>query len=483
MTSSRNKDSDGDLFDLGSNLDRESKKTGTIKELLAEINQNKPASGKEINLDSLRITLNFIGSITGRGYTSITEEHPLSFLRIVKLLYIENDESGIQLFQYLKAPHQGAKPTMEFRTTGVTPRNEYRVKVVNELLERLCLEIDASKLQQIESSLLTASKLLQCIDIENQEILEGIYELHACDHAAVVRSLNQMTRSIRGYRVLHRQSTAPLDEILYTYIRKLPFLHFVGEYKEIVAAAKIGDAGTHVELAVEEFCVRLGVIRKMAIAPNTFVTSVQDFAGFFDANARDLIQLVKVATGLPTQLRDLAGKLGYASKILAMYTFHQHGKVPLNLETLSVSDCIAALCTVRQQQDAKTNYTPYWHGQESADKQTHIFGQMQKERSIDELWEQDYIPHGINQLLYGRFCQFHAKLAGQQDRHEAILAFQLARLEKYAECLLGYGVDDINAAVRNFNYYSEMQAQLLTHPALQTPFIERMNSWLGTDIS
>ncbi len=483
MTSSRSNDSDCVLFDFGSNLDSERKKTGTIKELLAEINQNKPASGKEVNLDSLGITLNFIGNLTGRNYTSITEAHPLSFLKVAKLLYIENDESGIQLFQYLKAPHLGARPTMEFRTTGVAPRNEYRVKVVNDLLDRLCLEIDAGKLQQIESSLLTASKLLQCIDLENQEILEGIHELHACDHAAVAQSLNQMTQSIRGYRVVHGESTAPLDEILYTYIRKLPFLHFVGEYKEIVAAAKIGDAGTHVESAIEEFCARLGVMRGTAITPNTRLTSVQDFPGFFDANARDLIQLVKAATGLPTQLRDLAGKLGYASKILTMYTFHQHGKVPPNLETLSVSDCIAALCTVRQQQDAKTNYTPYWHGQESADKKAHIFGQMQKERSIEELWEQDYIPHGINQLLYGRFCQFHARFAGQQDRHEAILAFQLARLEKYAECLLGYGVDDINAAVRSFNFYCEMQARLLTHPALQRPFIERMNSWLGTDIS
>lgn len=453
--------------------------TGTIKELLAEINRERNSGdGVELDLKSLGPALTFVSALTGRSYKSITELFPVSTLGTIKLLYDENEESGIQLFQYLTAPRHGAKPTFEFRTTGAAPRNAYRVKVVNDLLEKLKSGIADERLRKIETSLLTASKLLECIDLENREILGPVYGLYNHDDDFIISALSHLTEVILRYTIRHPASTIPLDELVYTNIRTLPFLHFVAKYKEILETARIEEDKGQASPRIEEFCIKVGVMRGMDLRPGTPVTSIMQFPALFEAHSRDFIRLVQEATGLPTQLRDLRDKLDYASKVLHMYVLHQNGKPPLEATVLSVSDCIAALCTVRHQQDAKTKYRPFWLGQEGTDIQTSVLRQLENGRRIEELYEEDYIPIGINQLLYSRFCQFHAQFNAQQGRHKAFQAFQVARLEKYAECLASGDIDQIDSSVYAFNLFCARQAISLAQSSVKARSIDSLNAWL-----
>ena len=476
----KTKDGSQSSSDRGSDIDSKDIEIGTIKELLAEINlECTTENGTAVDLKSLGTTLDFIGKFTGREYTSITELLPPSVLKIVKLLYLKNDESGIQLFQYIMAPQWGATPTMEFRITSVAPRNEYRVQLVNELLDQLSTDIGDIRLRQIEASLLTELNLLDCIEMENREILNPVYNLHNNNESAIVCALGHFTNFILRLSVDHTTSTAPLGEVIYTYLRTLPFLHFVGAYKELLSTSKLSDTTKPILSEINAFCTKLGTTHHAEIHAYTPVTSIEEFPVFFGTHVSDFIKLVNAATGISTQRRDLVDKLGYASKVLHMYVFHQNGRTPQHDRLLSVSDCVAALCTIRHQLEVKTNYNASWHGQISKEIRNGLFNQMEKKLDIQELYDSDYIPHGINQLLYSRFCQFHAQFTGEIDRHEAFQAFQIARLDKYAECLLLCDINNINVTIDKLNHHCEQYAQLLVHPVFQASFTERMESWLN----
>lgn len=160
-TPSRNKAAT--RFDFSKDAEPDPTQTGTLRELLDELDPRyAPAEGAAISLGSLKTNLDFIEELTGRRYKSLTEAIPLWTLKTIKLLYIQNKASGIQLFQHLHVPSKdtkntkgakGAKatkatkariPTLEFRITGETPRNRTSFKFINEILTQVALEIPTS---------------------------------------------------------------------------------------------------------------------------------------------------------------------------------------------------------------------------------------------------------------------------------------------------------------------------------------------------
>lgn len=424
-------------------------KKGTIKELLFEMNL-KRSDGIEVRFDSLAFALQFVGNFTGRGYTDVDESLPLVLLKTVKLLYNQNAESGVQLFQYLKSPKGDKESTMEWRIDGNAPRNEYRVQIVNDLVSALRIGISKSDLARIEIIMLTDSKIIDCIARENAEILKPLVCLHIGDDFVLSNALDDLSKSVGDFIVNDDRSTRPINEVIYTYLNILPFLHFVGEYKKIIDDNKLEDAGESISPAIDSFCARLTLSRVKFIQAHTHITSINDFSDFFDEHAIELTKLVATATGLPTEREQLSKKLDYVKKVLHTYAFHEWGKTSLDAERFSVIDCIAALCTTRHQLDKKTNYNPRWHGQESHERRVRLFSQMEEGRGIEDLYEEDYIPHGISHILYARFCRFSAQFVGRQAFCEALLKFQIARLDKYAECLLE-GIGQIGPNIVFFN--------------------------------
>lgn len=475
-------------FDFGNNLDPLEEQTGTIKELLSELNyendhspsgsfaakvasrkiaDDKSAIGKvndgiveTINTESLERTLKFIQQATGLTLSGSTEERPLSTLKSIKLLYTKNADSGIQLFRCITRPGNGEDPTMDFRITDGSVRNEYVVKVVNELINALALEISEARLRKINASLLTSSKLLECIERENAEILNPIYQQFRSDSNAFTGALRFLTASIADHRPRKLRTSQALPELIYTYLRTLPIFHWVGEMTtEVLKRAEIEIQIKPIYGDIENFCKSLSNQTGRDTHADTPITSIDGFPEFLTEHALALGKLIESATGIHSNRRDLIGIQNEAIKVLHAYAFHQWHRTPTHVINLSVTDCVAALCTIRHQQKVKTKYSPSWIGQDQYEQTTtRLLSHLGSDRSIAELYDHDYIPQGATQILYHRFGGFHAAFVGQMDRHHAWMDFQVVRLQRYVDCLVSNDVDCINREISDFHELCKLYA-------------------------
>ena len=118
--------------------------------------------------------------------------------------------------------------------------------------------------------------------------------------------------------------TAPLHEKLYIYLRTLPFLHFIGEYKRHINAEEARDLTIHPILdRVKEFCNELSPTIGLQVDEKTSITSIAEFPEFLSCHALGLSKLVHQATGVKSERRDLIAISNEALKLLHAYVFHQ----------------------------------------------------------------------------------------------------------------------------------------------------------------
>src|SRR3546814_7555231 len=82
------------------------------------------------------------------------------------------------------------------------------------------------------------------IQIENREILVPFTAIPKNDDNRTVMALKFLSDSIRSHGKRKFQPRTPLHEALYTYLRALPFHHFVGEYKDIIDKARRSEEHT-----------------------------------------------------------------------------------------------------------------------------------------------------------------------------------------------------------------------------------------------
>lgn len=443
----------------------------TLKELLAEINREDQVlegseSGKEITLSSLNRTLAFLGDLTGKRHNSVIEPLPYSFLRTVKILYLCSRSAGDHIFEYLALPDPVENTaTFEFRLSGQAPRNETKMGLALDILSQLGNGISELRKNQINGFLLTRFKLLQCIRLENDEILAPICalppELYANGTAAIAR----VAEHIRSVKVEPTPTATPVDEALYTRILTLPFLHFVGEYQvleELAALDFVPKADDH---AIRALCQSFED-PEMDPYQEPF-TSIAGYPDLFEKHATALIKLVSTITTLPIQKRDLTGRIDHVQKVLHLHVFNVYGPQPLDAKLLTVADVVAAMCTVAHQQKIGTRYEAHWQGKSTGNgsKAHNVLNQLDPSLSIDDLYEEDYVPEGVNRLLLNRLNLFHAWMHGYQDRHHALRAFELARLAGYAQYLMQTDIDETVTAVDEFNQYCIRVAMHWAHEA------------------
>lgn len=132
---------------------------GTIKELLAEINEErkeaerhkpggKTAKGILVGINSLATTLDGIERITGRKIPkSEIKLLALSDLKTVKRLYLTGLEHPVKVFSIIDPPHlREDKWTLEFRESLPAPRNRPATVAVQDLLSRFATDIPHSRL-------------------------------------------------------------------------------------------------------------------------------------------------------------------------------------------------------------------------------------------------------------------------------------------------------------------------------------------------
>lgn len=457
-------------FDFDRNVDPSVEQTGTIKDLLDELNYEKfktatgadaekgDSSGTAVTFDSLSGVLTFLDEVAGIGKPKLAQDIPLSTLKTIKLLYVTNDTNDTQLFRLLKSPLRGGKPSLEFYTTETPSRNHKGIAIVDHLLSTLSMEVDPAVLRKIDTSFLTYPKLLECIARENLEILKPIYARHSGQSASIAAAITDLAEAVNHYKATPHRPDRPLPEAIYTYLRILPFLNFVGEYQVVIERSRIGDQADQISDEIEHFCSEISIALQSEVHRDTPVTSVKAFPDFVDAYSLALTKLVQHATGIASERRDILKIVNASSKVLCSYVHHEWGIIPLDTNNITVVDCIATLCTIRHQQKVKTNYSAYWLGQEQSDKGTGVLRQMNDARGAEELFEYDYIPHGINQLLFSRFNQFYMAITGQPGRYSAWMDLQLARLTKYAECYQSNDVSICDYAVQRFYEYCTLEA-------------------------
>jgi len=490
-------------FDFDGKSNPFEEQTGTIKELLSELNYENDHSSsgafaakvvssrvpsdrtgggnvdsgavEVINVESLERTLRFIQKATGRALSSTTERLPLSTLKTIKLLYTKNADSGIQLFRCITRPGDDEDPTMEFRITDGSTRNEYVAKIVNELVDALSLEISEARLRRIDTSLLTSSQLLECIERENAEILEPIYQRFRSDNNAFTKALQFLTASIADHRPRNWQTSRTLSELIYTYLRTLPFFHWVGEMTTaILRDAEIEIPIKSIQGEIDHFCKSLSNQTGRDIHGDTPFLSIDSFHEFATQHVLALGKLIESATGIQSNKRDLISIQNEARKVLHAYVFHQWHRTPTHVINLSVTDCVAALCTIRHQQKIKTKYTPSWIGQDQYERTTtRLLSHLGGDRSIAELYDHDYIPQGATQILHYRFSGFHAAFVGERERHRAWLDFQVVRLQRYADCLASNDLDFIIREISDFHGLCKLYAIQAARLGDDEDFVQR----------
>ena len=466
-------------FDLGNTQSKNDTRVDFC-ELLREINgAKKTGRGENVGGKEKKdfgTVFKGIEATVNRRIGDSAGEMTVADLKVVKLLYRITKERATHLFGLIAHPaHAGA--TLEFRDSFLDRQvedpssNDKRIEenelLIADLTAYLSVEIPQLTFKAIHTQLLTHSKLLECIVIENDDILHPIRVACAslrCDPANAYFFLAQQIQLYSNGESSTRPN--PLDEALYTYLRSLHFQHFVGGYADIVGKAIVSEEIKPIRLDIERFCDELAEANMLPMDPNTPITSVEEFPALVKKQSKRFRSLIKSATGLATRDDALDDICNHASKILSAYMWVQFTEKDLRKECISVADCLASLIAVRHQQSVKTNYKPRWFGlKDVGDSPLRYFD---RERSVSDLQATDYIPEGVNQLLYQRFCQIHLLLIGNQDRHESWMTFQVARLRQYAQCMQSNNVLEIILSVNHLNAFCSDISNLLALQILKS---------------
>ncbi|NYE30934.1 hypothetical protein HDE78_003911 [Rhodanobacter sp. K2T2] len=436
-------------FDFGDTTTA-SGEIGTLKELLAEINQEQTsASAKQITIQTLSPVLEGIRKIIGRDISrSTVAPLPLADLKVVKLLYRENILGNVHLFDLIAPPAENVKANLEFRIDLPIPRTKSHTHTIMSILEALETEISSDRLASIKGILTSLPETLVTLETQNLFISRQLGKIFKRNAEAKALAYRKLADAINAYTPHIPPAANSLPEAIYTYLHTLRFAHFANGYQEIVTKASIKAGITPIKREVRAFYSEVGERIERRLFLDSGVTTIAEFPSFVRTWAPQLKGLVVKATGKPTSSRQLLSLVDRATRVLHMYCFLNLGERISDTAVLSPLDCVAALCTIRHEQVTKTVCVPYWHGQKQPGGT--LLGQLKTTRPIEDLLKDDYVPHEINQLIYNRWCAMGNALLGTSVYHDAWMAFQAARIQKYAECLRSNDIDVITKAVLRY---------------------------------
>lgn len=453
-------------FDLG-NRESDNDSPADFSELLREINGiKKEGRGENVGGKEKRdfgTVLKGIEATVNRRIGDHAGEITVADLKVVKLLYRITKERASHLFGLIAHPDHGGKgATLEFRDsfldrqieepTSNDDRIEENELLVADLIAYLSVEVPEISLKAIHAQLLTNSKMLKNIAHENHEILLPIRNASSWLRRDPAPYYFSLAQTIDSYSDVAPSTPAnSLSESLYTYLRSLQFQHFVCMYTDIAEKAISPDEINSICSEIDQFCEEFSMANMSAIGPDTPITSIGEFPGLIKKKSAQFRSIVKSATGLATRDYELDDICNHASKILATYIWMTFSEKDISKECISITDCLASLIAVRHQQFVKTNYKPRWFGLKDVGNSPLRY--FDRERSIIDLQATDYIPEGVSQLLYQRFCQIHSLLIGEHDRHASWMKFQSSRLRQYVECMQSNNISRIGASIRNLNEF------------------------------
>jgi len=452
-------------FDFEKDQNSNQSETGSIDELLAELNHEilhtsggslapkSDASTKEITRKDLKGAIDFINNALGEEIPPGNCTVPISTLKTIKLLYLKNDSSDTQLLRRISKPGT-VKATLEHWTERNTSRNEKTIKAASYLMSTLELEIDEERVKHIHINRLTPSKLLEYYALQIKELINPIYTALAGNDEAIASALMFGSHQIESYppsSPLTSKEPAPIHERLYIYLLTLPFLHFVGEYQRIVESENEELSKYKIEPLFAHISSQLG--RSDLLRPVTSLATIHDF---LRTHADELASLVHQATGYELKCSEIPNIADETQKVLHAYVFHEWHRTDPSIINITMADCIAATSAIVIQKKIKANYTPHWIGQSSSDRTvSRLLSHLDNSRDIAELYEEDYIPQGAMITLYHRYCIIFSLLFGFNHRMEAFMKFQLAHLKHMAIAHSQFDLEAGNEYEMKINMFCE----------------------------
>lgn len=467
-------------FDFERHKKSSQSETGSIKELLEELNRTPPHKPKgsqksnpaiyreEITKENLEGAINFIKSNFNIEISSINSKLPITTIKTIKLLYLSNRSFKGQLFERISLPGS-SQATFEHWIERNTPRNEKTIRAASQLMSTLELEINDERLKHIHINKSTPSKLIEIYAKKIMEFIAPIYEIFKDDGeyrdwyiTTTIRFASSEIESYRPSPLPANTEAGPIHERLYIYLLTLPFLHFVGEYQRIVESENEELSKYQIEPLFTQ-ALSSPSEGDALLRP---VTSLAAIHSFLQTNANELARLVHQATGYELRSSEITNIADETQKVLHAYVFHEWHRTDHDVVNISMADCVAAILAITIQKKIKTKYTPYWKGQSSSEKTVfRLLSHLDTSRDIEELYEEDYIPQGAMLTLYHRYCIAYALLFGRSNRMEAFMRFQIVYLKHMTIAHSHFDLEAGNEYETNINMFCEYLIQYIEDQA------------------
>jgi hypothetical protein len=422
--------------------------TTTLHGLIAELNAEHPkANGELIDSKALQRTLEFLRQSIGLTVKSSDETLPADTLKTIKLFYLADANSPKNVLRLLAHPDFIGKVTMEFSTVNTMPSDEAAYDLIDSLLRTLALDIAPDKLRMFahligDQAPTTAESLLIHAD---RIFSEAAHILHRYGHSGDRASAGiylALTSMIRPWNLEHTlKLNTPASESAYVYLQTLGFRHFLKHYREHTELfrlqGEIGDIGPESEQV-------LLLVRKEEDRTHRaldLIFSINTAALIIRRRPKQLAALIAKATTIPTSARQVISNLNRAVVLLRSHAYRLFSGAGENEEILSLYDIVAALSSIRYQQQKKkekkkekkkkdedkddSKYKPYWHGQTDQGSDPQAMLDQVVATNNPQLFQ------GVIQLYLNRFYEYRASFTGIRQSHEAQMQYHAALLDAY----------------------------------------------------
>lgn len=425
---------------------KHSEDVGSLRDLIADLNVEHPKkNGEPITVKSLERTLSFIKQSIGVDLASSDRELPVSTLKTIKMLYLEDANCETNLFLLLAPPKGSDEATMEFSTVTTIPRDKNAPVLISSMVKRLSFDIDPEKLKLFSRMLgdkemhSTAEKLLLHAEHAADEVTHILTSGVVGDDrqlASAYRTLSALMDSIFVKRTQELATSS--SESAFVYLETLAFRHFVQHYPKHLEETRIGHEIGDICDAAHKLCQLAGKGRHSQLSPFDRVFSVNNFHHFVFGWPKEVTSLVELATGFETTTRQLKAHIVRVKALLTSYGYRSFDSTDADAKILSVYDIVAALCSFRYLQVAGSDYKPYWPGQVDQGKDPQrLFDKGRRKND----------PHqhqGVIQIYLNRLYEFQAAFTGTSESYQAWMQYQVSRLDAYLRIIQ---LNDIIAVV------------------------------------
>ena len=458
----------------------------------------------EITFRSIAKALQFVKEISGVEIKSEVEEVDIRTLKAIKLIFNKSDKrvdgsgerkNSRNIFSLLQRPKkpeknpgesdrpkkQRGRATMESCTGTTISRDPLGEALIAEIVSALSLSIDPEKLAMMETVLAApglcgseqaealsgasaawghalhdqmrpkkvretrsdAEKLLDHIALGTGAVEDLLFREFGGDDRLMASVYRMITKEISKYGFSRLGRTeVPVHEALYVHVRTLGLQHFILHHRAFLADIHVAEPVNTIDKEAWLFCEDAHEEHGALFGPTDHEVPLASFEEFIQPYLNRLMALVELASGLTTPETAYEKNVGRAKKILEWAVYRRYDRYPPEGVRVCILDAVAALCSVRYQQEPgkKTKYAPYWESQQSQG--------TSPERMLDAIDEDSEfgLHQGVFLLYYTRYKDYLAAFTSTSESHRAFADFELCRLDAYQAAMQSRSLMEFQAA-------------------------------------